>query len=111
MKIRNGFVSNSSSSSFTITNKTGKDKTVGDLLRENIWSYREWDYKDGENEEEVLVAADQLGIIPANEKAEFSFTNEGGSLAEAFLRHYLEWGDAKESDSFKWSLNWNSQSE
>jgi len=76
MKIRNGFVSNSSSSSFIITNKSNSILSLVDFVKENPQLVQEWnDYYDYDNtQDELIKSANENDIeFPANSSEEYIF--------------------------------------
>lgn len=114
MKTRSGFVSNSSSSSFIITNLTNQEKTLVDFIRDNPGLLKtfvgddKWysDYTD----EVVEDSAEKYNkTFPPGEEVRCSFTNEGGSKVETMLRHMLEVTEDKETDEWRWEFVYNSQ--
>lgn len=77
MKYRNGFVTNSSSSSFIITNKTDEDLNGKELLLKYL--------------EPILEAAEKhIPNIPANSKITI-VCDDGGDAFERFTHN--TWGD------------------
>ena len=76
MKTRNGFVSNSSSSSFIITNKSDRNISLVDFVKENPQLVQEWnDYYDYDNtQDELIKSANENDIeFPANSSEEYIF--------------------------------------
>jgi len=104
MKIRNGFVSNSSSTSFTIINKSSESKTLVDFVKENAFligqfnSYYDYEFtleecvRDAENED--------VTFEPKEEK-ELIFSDGDGPLGHVY-DYILR--DGGESENFKWSF-------
>lgn len=110
MKKRTGFVSNSSSSSFIITNKTNNDLTLVDFVRENpdiiedfVCEYS-W-YKNEEYNQEALLesANNHNEVIPAHSSDEFIFGDEDGTLIGRVFDYALRNGGT--SDSFDWGFH------
>jgi hypothetical protein len=64
MKKRQSFVSNSSSCSFIIVNRTGKTKTLVDFLDENP---EIWDYYWQENQDDVVACGTDIHGIPEHQ--------------------------------------------
>ncbi len=107
MKIRNGFVSNSSSTSFIITNKTNEYKTIHDFLKETSFLVEDFnnEYDAEITEKEFLEDADyykMYNFIP-HESEELSFGDEDGNSAGRVLDYMLREGG--ESKSFKWQFS------
>lgn len=122
MKIRRGFVSNSSSSSFAITNKTGQEMTLKDFFikyKEEIirllseHSYWKWETENGYlSWEKLLDGAEKLdtedgGFLPGIE-VQRSYTNESDNPTDGFLRSFFDVVKPFD-DTWAWSLRWNDQ--
>ena len=103
MKIRNSFVSNSSSCSFCITNYTKSQLTVRDFILENpqlIDEYNEW-YGGDYTLETVLDDAEcNEEIVPGKNYMEFG-DDLGGPVNNIFDYILREGG---QSERFSWRL-------
>jgi len=108
MKIRNGFVSNSSSTSFTITNKSDTMKTLYDFVLENpqLLDYYEerYDFMKGRyTHEQMLQDAQNYNVeFPPHEIVHCVFGDEDGSAIGAVYDYILR--DGGESESFVWDF-------
>jgi hypothetical protein len=111
MKIRTGFVSNSSSSSFIIINKTNKEKSLVDFVKENPEIIEQFvsEFDWHENEEDydqphLLKSAEENNFIfSPNEKKICVFGDEDGTLIGEIFDYALRRGG--ESKSFKWRFH------
>ena len=109
MKIREGFVSNSSSSSFMITNKTEKDLTLVDFVKENpqliknYKSYYDWNEDNPQfTQKNMLISAELNNLtFDANSEQVYSFGDDDSTLVGQVFDYIL---DSNESESFKWSF-------
>ena len=106
MKIRNGFVSNSSSSSFMIKNKSDNKLTLLDFVKENPQLVEQWnsEYSYDNTQEELLESAINNNIdFDAKSSDEFVFGDEDGTLIGKIFDYILR--DGGESENFKWNFN------
>lgn len=108
MKIRTGFVSNSSSTSFTITNTSKEVKTLLDFVKENIHlvdefneQYNWHNYTHEQAIESVKQYPDYAHFEPGESK-ECVFGDEHGTVLGAIYDYILR--DGGESKSFKWKF-------
>lgn len=94
MKIRNGFVTNSSSSSFIIRNTSSKDKTLEDFIQENKWLYDEDNsyLKDEVSFDQVLEDARSHDIVfyPGKDTEVVCTDHYSESAAEAIIHNNLD---------------------
>lgn len=105
MKIRNGFVSNSSSSSFIIINKSNKKLTLVDFVKENPQIVEEWNkyYDYNDSQDDLIKSAEENNIIfDSNSSDEYEFGDEDGTLIGIIFDYMLR--DGGESEHFKWRL-------
>lgn len=113
MKIRNGFVSNSSSTAFMITNLSKSRKTLADFVEENpqlIGQYRE-QYcrhltKEGRKRytySKLLASARaEKMVFEAGERKYCVFGDEQGTLVGQVFDYILREGG--QSESFVWKF-------
>ena len=110
MKIRTGFVSNSSSSSFIIVNETSKILTLVDFVKENAHLVDEWNRNYACNIEDAISIHDlidsamgrNIRFLP-NEGGEYIFGDEEGDLIGRVFDYVLR--DGGRSKSFSWNFH------
>lgn len=121
MKVRNSFVSNSSSCSFIITNKSKKTLTIVDFVKENpqlienFKSQYDWHKDDPKFTQENLILSAENRLKRAQEFKEakhyvyppgFSayvvFGDEQGDLIGEVFDYILR--DGGNSENFKWEM-------
>lgn len=111
MKIRKGFVTNSSSTSFIIENTSGRKKTLVDFVKENpqlideFKSEYEWYAKDERfTQENLIKSAEEENIIfSPHETKECVFGDEQGTLIGHVFDYILR--DGGSSKSFMWRFH------
>lgn len=107
MKTRQGFVSNSSSSSFIITNTSGEDKTLVDFVKENPQLVEEfcamynW---HNFTQEDMLLSAEKEDprIFPPGETMSV-FGDEQRTIVGQVFDYILR--DGGESKNFMWHFH------
>ncbi len=112
VKIRQGFVSNSSSTSFMITNTSDKTQTLYNFIKENFEVVKEFcqDYNELETPEqlhsrmlqEVSINEPYYTWAPG-ERREVIFGDEQGTSYGMVFDYALR--DGGESDNFRWKFN------
>ena len=106
MKSRLGFVSNSSSTSFIIRNKSDKSLSLVDFVIENPQLIQIWNdgYGYDETQENLIDSAKRNDFIfPANSSEEYVFGDEDGTLIGRVFDYILR--DGGESDNFEWRFD------
>jgi len=105
MKIRNGFVSNSSSSSFLIINKSNKFQDLIDFVKENEWLLEKFNdaYNHNFTQLEMIESARKNNYVfdPKEEKV-LIFGDEHGTTIGHVYDYMLREGG--QSENFKWSF-------
>lgn len=103
MKFRQGFVSNSSSTSFIITNKSNKKLSLVDFVMENPQLVEDWNNEYGYDNtfEELLESAIQNNCeFDPNSSDSYIFGDEDGTLVGQIFDYILRSGG--KSKNFEW---------
>lgn len=110
MKTRNGFVSNSSSTSFLITNKTKKPLPLSAFVKENpqlIDQFRQqysWNTeKNGYTQKALIQSAKESGVVISPGQDVYVFGDEEGTLVGQVFDYILR--DGGESKRFEWQFH------
>lgn len=116
MKIRNGFVSNSSSSSFIITNKSNKNFSWVEFILENEQLVRKLIDDDANfyvekrhiNIEcfflELLETASKMKSLKPG-KNELTLSDDGGDIFGDIFTNYFNYGSSKSSKTISWKVD------
>lgn len=111
MKCRNGHVSNSSSTSFLVTNVSDKTVTVEDFVKENASlvdrfnSWYDYDYNNDQlidNAVQLIAQDPETYMILPGVSIEWVFGDEDGTPIGCVYDYMLR--DGGESKSFKWKF-------
>ncbi len=106
MKLRNGFISNSSATSFIITNKTDEVLSIKDFLEENLFLVDDFnkEYSHNYTKKEALASTmhyKDIDLFPGETEAIFG--DEHGTVVGAIFDYILrEGGDSKR---FSWRFH------
>lgn len=106
MKSRLGFVSNSSSTSFIIRNKSDRDLSLVDFVKENPQLIQEWNsqYSYDETQEKLIRSAEMHDFIfPSNSSYDYTFGDEDGTLIGRVFDYILR--DGGVSENFEWRFD------
>ena len=112
MKIRLGFVSNSSSTSFVITNTSSEEKTLVNFVEENPQLVKEfleeynWHGEEaGYTQENMLKDAESeyATMFEPSEQKILTFGDEDGTILGHIFDYILR--DGGKSESFEWKFH------
>ena len=105
MKFRNGFVSNSSSMSFIITNTTEKDLKILDFAKETDYLVEKFNktYEFGNSIGEFLKSASEDDRILCPGDNEIEFGDEDGTIHGRIYDYMLRKGG--KTKQFKWKFH------
>lgn len=110
MKIRTGFVSNSSSTSFVIENKTSEAKTLVDFVKENpqlieqfLEQYSWHKGEKGYTQRGLIALAKKRNLEITIGRGVYTFGDEDGDVIGWVFDYILRGGG--ESESFKWKFD------
>jgi len=109
MKFKSDYTTNSSSTCFTITNKSNKDKTLVDFVTENPQLVKEFvdEYRGGDDkyftQGRMLIDAEKRSeIFPANSSINSGYGDEDGDVLGHVFDYILR--DGGKSESFEWEF-------
>lgn len=108
MKIRNGFVSNSSSSSFMIQNISQEDKTLIEFVKENLHLVDQFnkEYRCLYTHDQMIESAERYwqdyDVLKPGQEEEWTFGDEDGTVVGKVFDYILR--DGGTSKSFDWEF-------
>lgn len=108
MKVRGGFVSNSSSSSFLIYNKSGEEKSIADFALENAFLIKSFNDSYGATYsiDEAILSAEldygHISLLPGPNIC--TFGDEEGTILGRIYDYILRDENDNESKNFSWTF-------
>lgn len=109
MKIRTKLVSNSSSSSFIIYNKTNDTKKLADFMWENPEVLGNLCYESKKSIAEVIQLCREEDLYPGENYIDSSNENYNGTIITRDLRAAFHRSLGTRSQSFEWKEAYNEQ--